>query len=173
MIVSAITIMVPPPVTDVGPADAGDKADAVQRSWIENVESVNKLDTVMDTYRSYSQAYRSETEKQLVRKVDRRLLPLVVTIYLFNYLDRNSITQARLYGLQKDTHVTGALYQTAISIFSAGYIAMQLPSAMLMTKLRPSLFLVSANVTLPISGKESISLSLIIFSRHVSSHGLS
>lgn len=165
--------MVPPPVTDVGPADAVDKADAVQRSWIENVESVNKLDTVMDTYRSYSQAYRSETEKQLVRKVDRRLLPLVVTIYLFNYLDRNSITQARLYGLQKDTHVTGALYQTAISIFSAGYIAMQLPSAMLMTKLRPSLFLVSANVTLPISGKESISLSLIIFSRHVSSHGLS
>jgi hypothetical protein len=71
---------------------------------------------------------------------------LVVVIYLFNYLDRNSITQARLYGLQKDTHVNGAVYQTAISIFSAGYIAMQLPSAMLMTKLRPSIYLVSLRV---------------------------
>lgn len=43
------------------------------------------------------------------------------------------------------THLDGAVYQTAISIFSAGYIAMQLPSAMLMTKLRPSRFLVSAH----------------------------
>ena len=110
------------------------------------IEQINKPQTVVETYRSYSLEYSRETEKQLLRKIDTRLLPLVVVIYLFNYLDRNSITQARLYGLQEDTHVTGAVYQTAISIFSAGYIVMQLPSTILMTKFRPSIFLVGADI---------------------------
>jgi hypothetical protein len=140
--------MNPRSTQDVTPAVVADKIDAAQRSWVENVDTMKKPDTVMETYRLYSPEYRLEAEKQLVRKIDKRLLPLVVIIYLFNYLDRNSITQARLYGLQKDTHVNGAVYQTAISIFSAGYIAMQLPSAMLMTQLRPSIYLVSACIPL-------------------------
>ncbi|KAK8125404.1 MFS general substrate transporter [Apiospora kogelbergensis] len=97
----------------------------------------------MDAYRSYTREFARETERALVRKIDSRLMPFVVIIYLFNYLDRNSITQARLYGLQEDTHVKGAMYQTAISIFSAGYIFMQLPSTLMMSKLQPHLFLVS------------------------------
>jgi hypothetical protein len=120
-----------------------DHEDKVNTTQIEDIESIRKPNNVIETYRSYTSEYRQDAERKLVRKVDKRLLPLVVVIYLFNYLDRNSITQARLYGLQKDTHVNGAVYQTAISIFSAGYIAMQLPSTMLMTKLRPSLYLVS------------------------------
>lgn len=35
---------------------------------------------------------------------------LIEQSYGWNYLDRNSITQARLYGLQEDTHVEGAVY---------------------------------------------------------------
>ncbi|KAK7970388.1 hypothetical protein PG996_001183 [Apiospora saccharicola] len=74
----------------------------------------------METYRSYAPEFVRNTEKRLVRKIDSRLMPFVVIIYLFNYLDRMSITQARLYGLQEDTHVKGAMYQMAISIFAAG-----------------------------------------------------
>ncbi|EUC41072.1 hypothetical protein COCMIDRAFT_107103 [Bipolaris oryzae ATCC 44560] len=121
--------------------------DIDKLSCTNHIESSGKADTVIESYRSYTPEFAKEIEKQLVRKIDRRLLPLVVIIYLFNYLDRNSITQARLYGLQEDTHVTGALYQTAISIFSAGYIAMQLPATILMTKLRPSLYLPSCIIT--------------------------
>lgn len=99
--------------------------------------------TIHQVYDSYSIEFASQVERKLVRKIDLRLLPLLVTIYIFNYLDRNSITQARLYGLQKDLNVQGATYQTAISIFSAGYIAMQLPATLVMAKARPSIFLVS------------------------------
>ena len=111
---------------------------------VEDVQEQNgeKL-TVYQTYESYSADFAAETERKLVRKIDLRLMPLLVTIYIFNYLDRNSITQARLYGLQDDLGVKGATYQTAISIFSAGYIIMQLPSTLVMTKVRPSIFLVS------------------------------
>jgi hypothetical protein len=154
------------PTNDVTPINVEDKVEAAQFSYIESVDAdMNKPNTVIDTYRSYSPDFRQDAEKKLVRKIDKRLLPLVVVIYLFNYLDRNSITQARLYGLQKDTHVNGAVYQTAISIFSAGYIAMQLPSVMLMTKLRPSIYLVSVFI------HQHLNSCLISPSRLVSSHG--
>lgn len=109
--------------------------------WVEDRDGDAPQD-VMAIYRSYDPEYRRDVELKLRRKIDTRILPLVVIIYLFNYLDRNSITQARLYGLQEDTGVKGAQYQTAISIFSAGYIICQLPATILMTKLRPSVYLV-------------------------------
>lgn len=108
----------------------------------ERIElELGKTPTVVEAYNSFSAEYAQSVERGLVRKIDIRILPMLVTIYIFNYLDRNSITQARLYGLQQDTHVEGAVYNTAISIFSAGYIFMQLPSTLLMTKLRPSIYL--------------------------------
>ncbi|KAL4864294.1 hypothetical protein BDV12DRAFT_201253 [Aspergillus spectabilis] len=116
------------------------KTDPGKEAWIEDPNRQNGS-PVMALFHSYDEDFVNPTEAQLRRKIDVRILPLVVLIYLFNYLDRNSITQARLYGLQEDTGLKGAQYQTAISIFSAGYIIMQLPSAMLMTKLRPSLYL--------------------------------
>jgi hypothetical protein len=115
-------------------------------AMIETVEAGKKFkESMMSTYRSYDPTFSKETEKRLVKNIDIRLLPIIVTIYIFNYLDRNSITQARLYGLQQDTNVTGVTYNTAISIFSAGYIAMQLPSTLLMTKVQPHIFLVCAH----------------------------
>lgn len=110
--------------------------------------------TVVEIYNTYTPEYAAEIERRLVRKIDLRILPLLVLIYIFNFLDRNSITQARLYGLQEDTNVHGAVYQTAISIFSAGYIIMQLPATLLMTKLRPSIYLVSC-LALSVSSQTS------------------
>lgn len=146
------------PVTDINKV----VGDIDKLSCTKHVECYGKANTVIERYRSYAPEFSKETEKQLVRKIDRRLLPLVVIIYLFNYLDRNSITQARLYGLQEDTHVTGALYQTAISTFSAGYIAMQLPATILMTKLRPSLYLVRSRFLTQTRSLSSWQLQLIL-----------
>ncbi|KAI2997176.1 Flavofamily protein [Aspergillus niger] len=117
-----------------------DNGDKHKNAWIEDV-AANGISDVMATYRAYDREFARKTEVGLRRKIDRRILPLVLLIYLFNYLDRNSITQARVYGLEEDTHLKGAEYQTVISIFSVGYILMQIPSTMLMTKLRPSVYL--------------------------------
>ncbi|KAJ5758085.1 uncharacterized protein N7511_006779 [Penicillium nucicola] len=108
--------------------------------WVED-SPADDPSNPMSIYFSYDPEFRKKVETQLRRKIDTRILPLIVLIYLLNYLDRNSITQARLYGLQEDTGVKGAEYQTAISIFSAGYILMQIPSTLLMTRFRPSIFL--------------------------------
>lgn len=125
-------------------SNENDKMPDKNDIWVENSGN-EEANNVMAVYLSYEHEFRTRIEGQLRRKIDTRILPLVVLIYLFNYLDRNSITQARLYGLEEDTGLKGTEYQTAISIFSAGYILMQLPSTILMTKLRPSVFLVCAH----------------------------
>src|SRR5690349_4827028 len=120
------------------------QAQSNNEAFVENVkDSTGERLGVFHTYESYTAEFAAETGRKLVRKMDLRLMPLLVAIYIFNYLDRNSITQARLYGLQNDLNVRGATYQTAISVFSAGYILMKLPSTLVMAKVRPSIFLVS------------------------------
>ncbi|KAL4922978.1 uncharacterized protein BDV17DRAFT_296792 [Aspergillus undulatus] len=131
----------PPPVASPKSAEDVTKTDAAKDAWIEESNAQNGSSTFMTVFNSYDEELVRAAEARLRRKVDARVLPLIVLIYLFTYLDRNSITQVRLYGLQRDAGVKGAQYQTAISFFSASHIVMQLPSAMLMAKLRLSLYL--------------------------------
>ncbi|KAK4953590.1 hypothetical protein LTR10_008193 [Elasticomyces elasticus] len=80
-----------------------------------------KSDAIL-AYNQYSLQQRNAIEKRLVRKLDTRIMPAIGLMYILNYLDRNSIAQARLYGLQTDTSTTGARWNTAIAILSIGYV---------------------------------------------------
>ena len=81
-------------------------------------------------------------ERRTKRKIDLRILPMVVLIYILNYLDRNNIAAARLGGLEEDLGLVGSQYQTCISILFVGYILMQIPANMFLNKMgKPSLFI--------------------------------
>jgi hypothetical protein len=60
---------------------------------------------------NWSPEERAQREKNLVRKVDLRLLIIMLVMYILNYLDRNNIAAAKLAGLQKDLNLTGNEYQ--------------------------------------------------------------
>ncbi len=57
---------------------------------------------------------RQAAEKKLVRRIDRRLLPMLIIMYIMNYLDRNNIAAARLAGLETDLNLTGTQYSVRI-----------------------------------------------------------
>ncbi|KAL8767204.1 MAG: hypothetical protein Q9209_006209 [Squamulea sp. 1 TL-2023] len=85
---------------------------------------------------------RARLEKALVKKIDLRLLPMLILMYLMNYLDRNNIAAARLAGLEEELELTGTQYLTCVSILFVGYILMQVPSNLFLNKIgRPSLYL--------------------------------
>ena len=54
---------------------------------------------------------RAELERKLVRKIDLRLMPMIILMYIMNYLDRNNIASARVAGLQKDLNLNDTQYQ--------------------------------------------------------------
>ncbi|PFH56283.1 hypothetical protein XA68_16778 [Ophiocordyceps unilateralis] len=89
---------------------------------------------------------RALVEKRLKRKLDARC-SIFVLIYIMNYLDRQTISAARLKGLQDDLRLDNTQYATCLSILYVGYILMQVPSNMLINRIqRPSLYISAAMV---------------------------
>ncbi|KAH1509433.1 hypothetical protein KXX29_005726, partial [Aspergillus fumigatus] len=81
-------------------------------------------------------------EKKLRRRLDCTIMPLVILVYLMNYIDRNNYPAARLQGLERDLNLSDADYQTGLSILFVGYILMQVPSNLILNYMgRPSLYL--------------------------------
>ncbi|KAL2212845.1 MFS general substrate transporter [Sarocladium strictum] len=90
--------------------------------------------------------WRHTKRKALLRKIDSRLLPFLIVMYLLNFLDRSNLAQARLGSLEEDLGMKGSDFNLATSIFFVGYLLMQLPSNLLITRVRPSLYLSTAMV---------------------------
>ncbi|KAL2823834.1 major facilitator superfamily domain-containing protein [Aspergillus cavernicola] len=83
-----------------------------------------------------------EIEKKLRRRIDSIIMPLVILVYLMNYIDRNNYAAAKLQGLETDLNLNDQQYQTGLSILFVGYILMQVPSNLLLNYMgRPSLYL--------------------------------
>ncbi|EXJ85254.1 hypothetical protein A1O3_05929 [Capronia epimyces CBS 606.96] len=81
-------------------------------------------------------------EKRLKRRLDLLIMPLVILIFLMNYIDRNNYASARLQGLEHDLNLKGSQYQTALSIFYVSYILAQIPANLILNYVgRPSLHL--------------------------------
>ncbi|KAI1211587.1 uncharacterized protein F4807DRAFT_418352 [Annulohypoxylon truncatum] len=65
---------------------------------------------------------RVELENRLRRKIDWRLLPMIIIMYILNYIDRNNIAAAKLAGLPEDLNLdpNSSEFQTAVSILFVG-----------------------------------------------------
>lgn len=123
-------------ISKVGSSEAQhEKGDVAQ------LESASVRDNSAVAVAVMDPAHRARVEKSLKRKLDLRC-SLFVLIYIMNYLDRNNIAAARLKGLQDDLKITNTQYSTCLSILYVGYILMQVPSNMLINRIkRPSLYI--------------------------------
>lgn len=97
---------------------------------IDRVETANTTPGLTraeapELVRNMSPEERAHAEKVLVRKIDFRLMPMLVLMYILNYLDRNNIASARLAGLETDLALTSSQYETSVSILFVGYLLMQ------------------------------------------------
>ncbi|KAJ9114534.1 hypothetical protein QFC20_001407 [Naganishia adeliensis] len=91
-----------------------------------------------------SSVRRAQVEKRLKLKLDLRFSILII-IYILNYIDRNNASQARLRGFEEDLKLKGQEFATLLSILYVGYILMQVPSNMIITKItRPSWYIAGA-----------------------------
>lgn len=80
-------------------------------------------------------------EKKLMRKVDFRLVPWLSVLYLLSFLDRSAIGNARLYGLEKELDMLGTnKFGIASAVFFFPYALFEVPSNILLKKLRPSVW---------------------------------
>lgn len=84
------------------------------------------------------------TERKLVAKIDLHVIPFLCIMYLLAFLDRVNISNANIFGLSTDLHIaTGDKYNTALVIFFVPYVLFEIPSNVLLKKLKPRIWLSS------------------------------
>ncbi|OAP59785.1 hypothetical protein AYL99_04787 [Fonsecaea erecta] len=124
---------------DKASADA-DKISAVQASPASVASSPANSADLDDDYHLYKRSDDQELDpaesKKVLRKLDVRIVPILFLIYLLQYLDKNGINYASVYGLQKGTNLHGQDYSWLGSIFYFGYLWAQYPAGYLLQRLR-------------------------------------
>lgn len=71
--------------------------------------------------------------RSTIRKVAFRVMPVVMLLYIFNYMDRTNISYAQL-GMQHELGITAATFGAAASIFFLAYVVFEIPSNMALKK---------------------------------------
>ncbi|KAK6226072.1 pantothenate transporter [Colletotrichum tabaci] len=74
-------------------------------------------------------------ERAVVKKLDRVILPIMAVVYFFQYLDKQSINYAAVFGLSEDLRLTGSQFSWCVSLFYFGQLCSEYPAAYLMSRL--------------------------------------
>jgi hypothetical protein len=72
-----------------------------------------KADIALDFLEKQGDApvtYTEDQYKKVLRKIDWRLMPLMFTSYMIQYMDKSVLPQAAIYGLVEDLDFTGQDY---------------------------------------------------------------
>ncbi|TKA82447.1 hypothetical protein B0A49_00046 [Cryomyces minteri] len=121
-----------------------------KKHGIESIEDIGAVSTQTiaskadSTFEGLSDTEVESLEKRLVRKIDVHLVSTLFGLFIFNILDRSNIASARLGGLQTDLKLSDPEYQTCVSIMFVGYLLGQIPSNIVLTRVRPSRYLPAA-----------------------------
>jgi sugar phosphate permease len=81
------------------------------------------------------------TTRRLITRLDFRILPFICILYLFAFLDRVNIGNARAFGMVSDLQLDGVKYNTALTIFFVPYILFEIPSNLLLKRVSPEIWL--------------------------------
>ncbi|ESZ94476.1 putative allantoate permease [Sclerotinia borealis F-4128] len=99
------------------------------------------LDSLSDNSMSSPAQNSTIDEKALIRKINRRLLPMLFIIYVAAFLDRVNISNALTMSLPKDLKLVGNQRNLALCIFFVPYVLFEIPSNIFMKRFKPRIWL--------------------------------
>lgn len=115
-------------------------------------EKVYDGDDALKILHTHFEPYDKKEERAVVRKIDRRLIPIMLIVNGLQFLDKNvrlylmrtlyylslthskTISSAATYGLAGQAHLVGQEFSLLISIFYIGYLLAQYPTNILIQK---------------------------------------
>ncbi|KAM7188819.1 putative transporter [Naviculisporaceae sp. PSN 640] len=121
------------------PDTARDQAGVPKPIQLENI--VYK-ETILDS-EQYDE--HSEIDRRLNRKFDLHILPWLFGIWLFSFIDRSNIGNAKIAGLPEALSIPpqSTQFNLALLVFYIPYILVDVPSNLLLKRLRAGVFLPS------------------------------
>ncbi|EGX88203.1 Major facilitator superfamily transporter [Cordyceps militaris CM01] len=90
----------------------------------------------------FLESFSDKRKEIVIRKIDLRLLPVLILLYLMAYLDKTNIGNAKIEGMTADLNMHGIMYNVAVAIFFIPFILFEVPSNMILHKVpRPSVYM--------------------------------
>ena len=78
--------------------------------------------------------FTPEEEKAVLRRIDFRVLPIILGAYFFQQLDKSSLSYVSIFGITQDAHLVGKQYSWLGSILYVAQLVMQPLAAVLLVK---------------------------------------
>ncbi|KAK3669763.1 hypothetical protein LTR78_010336 [Recurvomyces mirabilis] len=88
----------------------------------------------------YGDSYTTEQDKAVLRKIDLAVLPMICAVFFLQYLDKQSLSYASVFGLITDLGMTSKQYSWCSSIFYVGQLVAEFPVIYLMSRLHLTKF---------------------------------
>nr|XP_019012051.1 uncharacterized protein I206_02889 [Kwoniella pini CBS 10737]OCF50832.1 hypothetical protein I206_02889 [Kwoniella pini CBS 10737] len=99
--------------------------------------SANEVDHEYQEYVILAEEFSGDALKKLTRKIDIRVVPQLILIYMLSYIDRGNVGNARLFGAQADTGLSNTDWNTGLSLLFITFAFGGLPSNILVKKYGP------------------------------------
>ncbi|EKC99974.1 nicotinamide mononucleotide permease [Trichosporon asahii var. asahii CBS 8904] len=119
--------------------------------WHDDVADVKELDDGVDRHLAVherpelsglDEVELAALDKRTTRKIDILMMPGLILLFLLNYIDRSNIAVAKVAGVDKTLGLTTTQYNTCVSVMYAGYVAFQVPSNMVASRVKyPGLYI--------------------------------
>jgi MFS family permease len=117
-------------------ATSNENKDAI--THIEQTFQPQKVDAAakfLETTQNVDTSFTYEEERAVLRRIDLRVLPLLLGAYFFQQLDKSSLSYVSIFGIQKDAGLVGKQYSWLGSILYLAQLVMQPLAAFLLVKL--------------------------------------
>ncbi|KAI1862829.1 uncharacterized protein JN550_009976 [Neoarthrinium moseri] len=89
---------------------------------------------------------KSHEERVLLRKLDWSILTIGCLGFFMKYLDQGNLANAYVSGMQEDLSMYGNEYTYATVMYTIAYALMQVPSTLIVQRVRPSVWLAAMEV---------------------------
>jgi hypothetical protein len=76
-------------------------------------------------------------EKNILRKLDLKVLPVLWLLYIVCFVDRSNIGNAKIQGMDKELDLRGQRYNIAVFVFNIGYLVAGVPLSIVFKKTGP------------------------------------
>ncbi|KAJ5827622.1 hypothetical protein N7447_004385 [Penicillium robsamsonii] len=127
-------------------ANASPVASLVDEKAVVNYEDVMDIAAgrgiaATDDHGQAIVEFDKAAESRLRLKIDLYIIPTVALMYLFCFIDRANIGNAKLAGFEDDLGLEGLDYNTVLSIFFISYIVFEIPSNLMCKWIGPGWWL--------------------------------
>ncbi|KAF9483531.1 MFS general substrate transporter [Pholiota conissans] len=85
--------------------------------------------------------FNTPEDRALIRKIDFRLIPILMLLYLLSFLDKTNIGNAKIVGLTTDLHVSPSEYNTSLALYFIAYVVFEVPANIILKRFNPQVWL--------------------------------